>query len=289
MSRSLWEATAMYHAELLIHELKINALPICPFSIADELEIEIRPLPPNKKGVSGMLLRNDDQFGILYATYLDNQGFERFSISHELGHYYLPGHPEIILVNGIHQSQAGFISKDRYELEADHFAASLLMPAFLFETALDKAGVGLDAIETLAAQCITSLTATAIRYAQHAPDAVAIIISTDNQIDYCFMSETLKEFRGLDWLRKGTPIPPYTLTHSFNNKASNISQRVRKDGDTNLQYWFGGDHEVEILEEVIGLGSYGKTLTVLSTSNLPTEEELEEEENLIESWTPRFR
>jgi len=289
MSNPFGESNARYQSKLLLRELGINNLPVCPFLIADKLEIEVRQLPPNKKGVSGMLLRNDDKFGILYATYLENPGFERFSISHEIGHYYLPGHPEVILVDGIHQSRAGFISNDKYEMEADYFAANLLMPTCLFETALDKAGIGLDAIERLADQCNTSLTATAIRYAQHAPEAVAIIISTDTQIDYCFMSDTLKEFKGLDWLRKDTPVSSYTITHNFNKKVSNISEGVRKDGDTNLQYWFGGDHDIEMLEEVIGLGSYGKTLTVISTSDLPTEEDLDEEEALMESWTPRFR
>jgi hypothetical protein len=236
-----------------------------------------------------MLLRNNDQYGILYATYLDNEGFQRFSVAHEIGHYCLPGHPEIILVNGLHKSHAGFLSKHRYELEADHFAASLLMPSFLFETAMDKAGVGLDAIETLATQCKTSLTATAIRYTEHTPDATAIIVTTGNKVDYCFMSESLKEFRGLDWLRKGISLPQSTLTYNFNRKATNVSQGLRKDSNTNMQDWFGGDHKIDMLEEVIGLGSYGKTLTVLSTSDLPTDEELQEEEDLIESWTPRFR
>jgi hypothetical protein len=31
----------MHHAEHLIRELKINALPVCPFSIADQLNIEV--------------------------------------------------------------------------------------------------------------------------------------------------------------------------------------------------------------------------------------------------------
>ena len=289
MSHPFGESNARHQSGLLLRELGINSLPICPFSIADKLEIEVRPLPQNNKGVSGMLLRNDGKFGILYATYLENPGFERFSISHEIGHYYLPGHPDIIFNDGIHQSHAGFISYDKYEIEADYFAANLLMPKFLFEAALDKAGVGLDAIEKLATQCNTSLTATAIRYAQHTPEAVAIIISTTHLIDYCFMSDTLKEFRGLDWLRKDTPVPSNTFTYNFNKKASNVSEGVRKEGDTNLQHWFGGDHEIEMLEEIIGLGSYGKTLTVLSTSDLPTIDELNDEEALIESWNPRFR
>jgi hypothetical protein len=47
-------------------------------------------------GVSGMLLRNGDDFGILYATHIKSSGFQRFSISHELGHYFLPGHIDAV-------------------------------------------------------------------------------------------------------------------------------------------------------------------------------------------------
>jgi len=56
-----------------------------------------------------------------------------------------------------------------------------------------------------------------------------------------------------------------------------------------MQYWFGGNLEAEMFEEVIGLGSYGRTLTVLSASDLPDQEKLEEEKELMDSWTPRFR
>ena len=38
-----------------------------------------------------------------------------------------------------------------------------------------------------------------------------------------------------------------------------------------------------------GLGSYGKTLTVLYNIELPDEEEEDDERSLEESWTPRFR
>jgi Zn-dependent peptidase ImmA (M78 family) len=74
-------------------------------------------------GVSGMLLRHGNNFGIVYATNIRSQGFQRFSISHELGHYFLPGHVDQILTEGVHVSRAGFITADPYELEADHFAA----------------------------------------------------------------------------------------------------------------------------------------------------------------------
>ncbi len=278
---------AIRHAEQLIHEMGITALPVCPFSIAQELDIIVEPLPLGSHGVSGMLLRHDSQFGILYATWLENEGFQKFSVAHELGHYCLPGHPDSVPSG--HTSNAGFVSKDKYELEADHFAASLLMPRDLFKSAMNKAGVGLDAIEALTGQCATSLTATAIRYAQYTPDAVAVIMSTGAVIDYCFMSDCLKEAQGLEWLRKGSPVPRSTVTHTFNGDLGNISSAKREDGHTHLQFWLGGKIDVEMLEEVVGLGIYGKTLTVLSVPSLPDEKELEEEEELIESWTPRFR
>ena len=53
--------------------------------------------------------------------------------------------------------------------------------------------------------------------------------------------------------------------------------------------WFSSDFHYEMYEEVVGLGSYGKSLTVLSLEELPDPEEIEEEEAMRESWTPRFK
>jgi hypothetical protein len=280
---------AAREAEALIRELRINALPVCPFAIARELDIEVRPLPRSQRGVSGMLLRSHGCFGILYATYIDNDGFKRFSIGHEIGHYRLPGHPESVLPDGSHKSRAGFVSKDRYELEADYFSAALLMPDQLFDSAMDSAGSGLAAIEMVSGRCITSLTATAIRYAQRTSDGTAIVVSAGRSIDYCFMSDSLREVRGLDWIRKGSLIPRSSVTFGFNAAPSNIQLGERADGQSSLQDWFGGNLEIEFDEEVIGLGAYGKTLTVLTAPDLPDAEEIEEKDDLTESWAPRFR
>lgn len=290
MSRSLWQATATHAAESFLKERGLDALPVCPFSIAKDLDIDVQPLPRSSHpGVSGMLLRHGNAFGILYATYLDNEGFRRFSVSHELGHYRLPGHPESLLRDGPHTSYAGFFSKDRYELEADYFATGLLMPRFLFDPAMDKVTSGLDAIEALSNQCVTSRTATAIRYAQRTPDAVAIVVSAGQMIDYCFMSDSFRDIPGLDWLRKGSPLPHSSVTYSFNSDTANIARGERADGEQFLQNWFGGHLQAELFEEVVGLGGYGRTLTVLTASDLPDLEEIEEEEELRDSWEPRFK
>jgi Zn-dependent peptidase ImmA (M78 family) len=277
-------------AEQLIKEWGITKLPIDPFAIAKDREITVAAKPATNGGVSGMLIRFGNDYAIAYATHIDNEPFQRYSVSHELGHYFIAGHPDAVLgANGIHESRAQFASKDRYEMEADGFAAGLLMPCHLFIPALERAGSGLAAIETLAALCRTSLHATAIRFTQCAPDPVAIVVSMGNRIDHCFMSESLKAVEGIDWLRKHETVPHTTPTFRFNEKAENVRRCIRTEDTSNLQDWFGGRRSIEISEDIIGLGSYGKTLTVLYEISIPDPEDEEDEEALQESWTPRFR
>ena len=122
---------------------------------------------------------------------------------------------------------------------------------------------------------------------QTSHDPVAVIRSEGRTIDYAFMSNPLKDIRGLDWIRKGTPLPPDCITAIFNADKNNIECAARADGTSTLQDWFNGPYRQEIVEEVVGLGSYGKTLTVLTGIELPEETE-DEGEDLEESWTPRF-
>jgi len=283
-------AFAAQAAEQLIKGLGIASLPIDPFAVARDRKIEVVAKPARDAGVSGMLIRVGNEFAIAYSTHIDNEPFQRFSVSHELGHYFLPGHVDAVMdERGIHESRAGFASNDRYEIEADRFAAGFLMPRQLFFPALQKSGLGLAAVERLAALCETSLHATAIRYTQCARDPVAIVLSVGNRIDHCFMSESLKALGGIDWIRKREAVPRNTPTFAFNQDGENVRRAVRIEDNSNLQDWFGGHRSIEVSEDVIGLGRYGKTLTVLYDIDLPSEDEEEDEAALVESWTPRFR
>jgi len=285
-------AEAAYHAEKVLRERNIASLPVDPMAIAKVAGIEVMAKPASAAGVSGMLLKVGDRFGITYATHIDNSGFQRFSVSHELGHYFLPGHVDAVLgADNRHESCAGFASKDRYEREADHFAAALLMPKQPFTDAMRRAGDGLAAIEKLREQCDTSLIATAIRYMQCCKDPMAVVLSTGNQINYCVMSDSLKDVRGLDWIRKSEAVPNGTVTHTFNQDVDRVRRGERDNGRSNMQDWFYGGPRVDICEEVIGLGNYGKTLTVLWDIALPedADDEADDEASLIESWTPRFK
>lgn len=270
-------------AEKLVAEWGITTLPINVEAIAREREILVEPMPSNIRGVSGMLQKVGNHFGIAYATFVDNPGFQRFSIAHELAHYFLEGHPEALLTSGPHRSRAGFGSGDKHEMEADYFASGLLMPNPLFARALDKAGSGFRAIERLAGLCGTSLESTAIKFAQTTDAPVAIIVSEGATIAYWFASVAFKA-SGVDWIAKNTPLPD-CATRAFNAKPERVAAGERVEASTGLREWFGDGSDWEIAEDVVGLGSYGKTLTVLFGEDWPDpgdNEDNDEDE-------PRFR
>ncbi len=275
---------ATLHAEMLVRDEKLE-LPIDLMALAKSRDIVVEAKPAAAKGVSGMLLRVGDNFAIGYATHIKSIGFQRFSIAHELGHYFL-GHADSMFRGGktVHESQAGFGSRDQIELEADHFAAGLLMPSDLFKAEAGKYSDGFTAIERLADRCQTSITASAIRYAELTDTAVAVVISTGSSVDYCFTSRSLRGIKGYRHPLKGSVLPKDSLTRDFNQTTSNISDAQREDDDADLIAWFHADDEIDASEEVIGLGDYGKTLTVI-TAKLPDEEEPSDR-----SWDePRFR
>lgn len=277
--------TAKAEATRLLRKLGIEGIPVDPFDLAQRLDIELKALPMKAGGASGMLLRAGEQFGICYPTHVASEGFVRFSVAHEIGHYWLPGHADAVLHGGIHRSHAGCQSTDKYEREADDFAAALLMPAAPFRAAMGKAGEGLGAIEALAATCRTSLEATAIRFVELSDDPVAVICSKGAHVEYAKMSYRLRDFPKIEWIRKGARLPLDTATAAFNADPKRVESGARDKDGSSLQDWLEAPYQQEIVEEVVGLGKYGKTLTVLTGMEAP--EWLDEEEDT--EWEPRFR
>ncbi|HDR9017861.1 ImmA/IrrE family metallo-endopeptidase [Burkholderia multivorans] len=284
---------AKQRGEAVLADEKITDLPVDPFAIAQKYDIVVQAKPDTESGVSGMLLRHGNAFGILYASDIPNEGFQRFSVAHELGHYFLEGHIDHVLPNdGIHASHAGFSSGDSYEQEADNFAVGLLMPTKPFRKLMGRARLGLADIESAREACRTSLTSTAIRYAELTDDAIAVILSTGRVIDYCLLSEAMKSLPDLTWLKRGSPVPTNTVTARFNADGSRVARAERDEEEIDVLDWLGGKRSSIVKEEVIGLGRYGKTLTVLSSRKIGQEayaDEGDDEEDLVERWTPRFK
>lgn len=283
---------ARRRGEAVAKEHGFRRFPVDPFFIAEKSDIEVLPKPPDKKGVSGGIVFSEENVGIFYATGIASEGFHRFTVGHELGHYFLEGHPEEIMkIAPLHVSRAGFTQgNNSIEIEADHFASGLLMPTHLVKKSLERGRIGLAGIEALAKKATCSLTAAAIRAAECCPYPAAVIVSVDDTISYGFLSDSFRGLGKLSYLKKGEPLPN-RVTRSFNAAPSNLpgSQAC---GETSVLDWFDGPHGIVLDEEVISLGGYGNgyTLAVLSSEALSSdpEDDTDEESKLIESYTPKF-
>lgn len=289
-TRSFRLEDAKRQGEKQAEEDGMTAFPIDLNVIASRRDIILEANNDAEAGVSGMLLRIDNNFGIFYSTSIPNIGFHRFSIAHELGHYFLEGHIDQIPFNssGFHTSKAGVFSPDIFELEADSFASGLLMPSKLFRRALNLFEDGLAGVKGLASLCETSLTATAIRYAELTEAMSAVIVSTGMNVDFACMSTAMESLGGLTWLRRGDPLPKNSLSANFNAQRDRFDE-TEQSIEVDLRLWLGGDRRLDAIEEVIGLGRYGKTLTIITSPDAQVEDDdVEDDDSFAERWTPRF-
>lgn len=289
--RDFWRAEAQ--AAEVLAKRKISVLPIDPFGIAAGEGIVCEKLKCSS-GVSGCLCGAGNMFSIFYNDSIASDGFRRFTVAHELGHYFLEGHYKHIFADGNsrHVSDSGYSSDDPFEREADAFAAALLMPPGLFKSACGRVAPGFKAIETLSEKCVTSLTATAIRYADLSDGPIAVIGSKDNRVQFTFMSDGLKQRRDLTWPKKNSGVPEGTATHRFSGDPKNVAQSKRMISSALMDVWFDCGGTAYVSEEVVGLGaSYGLTLTILvaETSPGPDYEEEESEEDDLENMLPSDR
>lgn len=283
---------AELQAARVLAKLKMSALPVDPFVIAAREGIACQRLYTGS-GVSGCLSGVGNSFAIFYSDSVPSEGFRRFTVAHELGHYFLEGHYKHIFSGGVsrHESVSGYSSDDEYEREADAFAAALLMPEGPFIRAREGIAPGLKAIEVLADECLTSLTATAIRYAVLSDHPTAVVGSKAGRVHFAFMSKILKERSDLTWIKKNSGIPQGTATHRFSLDPDNIARAKRIVSSSLMDAWFDCGGRAYLTEEVIGLGSsYGMTLTVLTPDSCPETVDAEDyDEQDFEDMLPSDR
>ena len=146
------------------------------------------------------------------------------------------------------------------------------MPEPMVSPIVDSADIGLNSVRVIAERCETSLTSAAIRYAELTPDPVAIIVSHEGTVEFSFFSPSLWDYPGVakSKPRRDDDLVPGTAAYRLAKSPTKV-RGVAKDTDTaSLELWFPRcEPEGELVEESVGLGRYGRVLTVLSTEELP--------------------
>lgn len=137
---------ARTQAEKLVERLNMNSLPINVTKIAKSLNLTVTSANLGDD-VSGLLI-SDGQNAHIVTHEENHKNRQRFTIAHEIGHYYLKHQFEA--GEHVHVDRGHYISQrgpkasdgtDIKEIEANQFAASLLMPSKFVRRKVEELGV----------------------------------------------------------------------------------------------------------------------------------------------------
>jgi len=152
-------------ARELLSEFKVISPPVDVHGLAERLGVQViaSKLPAD---VSGMLIREDDQRTVgLNRTQTPSR--QRFTLAHELGHLRLHRGRALIVDSSIRVNLRDAVSSaatDREEMEANRFAAALLMPEAMVLDAVRDAGLSsVDALQKRLAR-LFNVSAEAMGY-----------------------------------------------------------------------------------------------------------------------------
>ena len=192
----------------------------------------------------------------------------RFTLAHELGHYYIDEHRNALLAGRApaHGSQCDHESPILAEREADHFAANLLMPAGRFAPKAKAATPGLEGVLRLAGAFGTSLTSTAIRYAACDPLPCAAIKWDWSGAAWKVLSSGAFQMRFGRTVERPAQLAPGSPTARALAREAPPEAGFFQAGTVGAA-WFrrvrpGDFRDVVLIEQAIPLGRYG-VLTLL--------------------------
>lgn len=272
------ELLARRMARELLKEHGVAAHPVDPEWLAAQVGLEVVEMDGFTAHCFGALALVDGGFRILVSRSCPSRGLRRFTIAHELGHACIEDHTDgLSWANGYALSEGHFRGrKNPLEVEADCFASELLIPAAWGRTMVDASRPGVAAVRELAQAFDTSLPCAAVRFAALCGEPVIVVLSDGLTIEWIARSES---FDTAPWIRfrkvKGEWAPPGCATRRLAERRGDVLAGAERSGAGYLSEWFeGAPAHLEVAEEAVGLGSYGRVLTLLSCPDLPEPDEL---------------
>lgn len=208
----------------------------------------------NLYGCEARLVRKADIGIIRVNSLIPEEGRKRFAIAHELGHFILHSSSQFIQCNE-DEMHIWKESKTR-EIEANEFAASLLMPREIFLRFLKAGQPTIDKISEIAKEFRTTLTATALRYIGFSKEPCALVVSKDGLIKWYKKSGSFNFH-----VKVGKKLHPDTYAFDFFDGVDLPTQPE----SVPAYAWLSGDinEESEIFEQSFALGGFGVVLSLL--------------------------
>lgn len=255
--------------------------PVDPFAVIASEEDQLLAAGDDFQDCfDGRLSYHDGGFLLLYNTRYNawskngtHHPKVRFTVAHELGHYYLDRHREF-LVNRRKpiESFTEFESHREVERQADAFAAGLLMPKHLVGPRVNSdTDAGMDSIKEAAAVFDVSLTSMLVRWTQLSHFPCATLCVRQGVIQWGFGSEAFRNC-GLWKTKRGVGIMSADA-RSFVKVDPSCGTFREGQGVGFASHWLDGEQDVVDVREYYLVIPYSECVMVFVTadeSELPT-------------------
>ncbi len=192
-------------AEFLIQRLRISSPPVDPVQIARSERKHLRLCCGDYgSAFDGRLEYHSSKrrFVCFYNTKYDRALTDghaprtRFSLAHELGHYFIEDHHDYLRSGGkSHGSRSEFMASMPIEQQADCFAAHLLMPDPLVKSIVNQDDLSIGLITEVADTFKTSFLSASLRTVEVSHFCGAIVAVRDGEIAWTRRSDPLIEQR----------------------------------------------------------------------------------------------
>jgi hypothetical protein len=163
-------------------------------AIVDEEELTVANSRSGDPGYAAVLVRLAEGGGGIMLAANQSPGRRRFSLAHELGHYFIPSHAKqgATLKCADADLRARSTDTKTLEWEANDFASELLMAQRLFENDSRHLPVSFETVEHLARDGMynVSRTAAAWRLVQVSAEQCALVMTTDGSITWVARSRS---------------------------------------------------------------------------------------------------
>jgi Zn-dependent peptidase ImmA (M78 family) len=162
--------------------------------ILTEAELEVVSSKYDDPGYAALLLRFPEGGGGIMIAANQSDGRRRFSLAHELGHFFIPSHAAAgpTLKCADTDLRARSSDSKTQEWEANDFAAELLMPRALFSADARHRPIDFGTVEFLAGSEMyqVSRTAAAWRLVQSTREQCALVMSVNGAIEWVARSDS---------------------------------------------------------------------------------------------------
>lgn len=259
---------------MFIDDFRTSSDPtITAISLIGALENPVFPLDIEKIalaiGIQKIKEISSNQFeGMLVALPDKTAGFinvnrnirettrRRFTIAHELGHFLITTHQSKYNCNSYDLSNY-YDKTNIQEIEANQFAAELLMPEKYFYIEIHNKTPSYALFQSLTDKFESSLTSTLIRYKDFTEESIAIVMSINSIIAWASRSNSFKYF-----IESKTELPPNSCAIEYfkGNDLPTEFEEVERD------IWFDASdikHHLIVKELSIPLPYYNQVLSII--------------------------